>query len=54
VRLEDASRFSRSELASVSLDMDALSGGWVPLGTDNSTHLKIETMGLTKARGEMW
>jgi hypothetical protein len=54
VRLEDASRFSRLELASVYLDLDAFSGEWIPLGTDNSTHLKIETMVLTKGRGEMW
>ena len=44
MRLEDASRLSILELASVSLEMDALSGERVPLGTDNSTHLKIEVM----------
>jgi hypothetical protein len=52
VRLEDASRLSILELASVSLKMDALSGETVPLGTDNSTHLKIEMM-VCKGNGKV-
>jgi hypothetical protein len=44
VGLEDASRLSRIELASGSLEIDALSAERIPLGTDNSTHLKIEMM----------